>query len=312
MKKKILRLLKNPSKILLHSWIACSKYIKSDVFFLKVYYFLALGKKMDFDNPKTYSQKIQYLKLYNNSPVCTQMVDKYGVRELIKEKVGDEYLIPLYGVWSKFDDIDFKSLPNQFVLKTTHDSGSYIICKDKSKLDLKSAKRRLNSSLRRNYFWRGREYPYKNVEPRIIAEKLMTNENGSDIVDYKFYCFNGVPKIMFFASDRQNKTEETKFDYYDMDLNHLPIKSKGRENAKINLRENKAFVESFQQMKELSKKLSDGFPHLRVDLYYIRGDIYFGELTFHDGGGIDQLSPESCDVEWGDMIKLPLEFNRHE
>lgn len=301
MLNKIRKAIKNPRKVFIYLWILSSKLIKSDKVYLKVLYFLSVNKKMDFNNPFTFTQKIQWLKLYNNSPICTKMVDKYEVREIIKEKIGEEYLIPLLGVWDDFDEIDFDILPNQFVLKTTHDSGTVVVCKDKSRLNINDTKKRINKSLKRNYFWKGREYPYKNVKPRIIAEEFMTNEDDSDLVDYKFFCFNGVPQILFFASERFNKRNElAKFDYYDMDLNHLPIKSRGHKNSDVLLKD----IANFEIMKQIASKLSNGFPHLRVDLYSIRGKIYFGELTFHHDGGIVPFIPENWDLKIGDLINL--------
>jgi len=298
---KIIQSIKNPNLVLRKIWISSSKLIDSDKIYLKVLYYLSIGKTIDFNNPKTFTQKIQWLKLYNNSPICTKMVDKYEVREIIKEKIGEEYLIPLYGVWEDFNEINFETLPNEFVLKTTHDSGSIVICKDKSKLDFNAARKILNSSLKKNYFWKTREYPYRDVKPRIIAEKLMSNEDGSDLSDYKFLCFNGKPEVLFFASQRfNNRNEPAKFDFYDMELNHLPFRSKGHKNSEQILKN----INSFSKMKYLSEKLSNGFPHLRVDLYLINGRIYFGELTFHHDSGIVPFIPKEWDERLGNMIRL--------
>ena len=296
--------LKKPYLILPYCWQRCSKFIKSDKLYLKVYYRLAIGKKLDLDHPKTFTAKLQWLKLHNISALCTQLVDKYGVREFIKEKLGEDYLIPLLGVWEHFDDIDFDTLPNQFVMKTNHGSGGVIICKDKANLNKETAKRILESSLKVNYFWAGREYPYKNVPPRIIAEKFMKDDAGNPPVDYKFFCFNGEPKVLFYASERFNSHGlPPNFDYYDMELNHLPVCSKGHKNAEKKL---EMFPE-FGQMKEIARKLSQGFAHLRVDLYLVKGQIYFGEITFHHDGGLVPFVPEEWDLKFGEMIKLPTD-----
>lgn len=300
---KVLKGVRNPSRIILRIWVLCSKIISSDKLFLRVYYFLAVGEKLNLNNPELFTEKIQWLKLNNRSNLCTQMVDKYDVRKIIRERIGDEYLIPLYGVWDKFNDINFNELPDRFVLKTTHDSGTVIVCKDKKELDIEKARKKINKSLKRNYFWKGREYPYKNVKPKIIAEELMCNKDGSDLADYKFFCFDGEPKILFYASDRFNeKKEPAKFDYYDMELHHLPIKSKGHKNSGVILNN----IVNFDLMKDLAKQLSSGFPHLRVDLYLINSRIYFGELTFHHDGGIVPFIPKEWDKILGEMIKLPL------
>lgn len=211
------------------------------------------------------------------------------------------YLIPLLGVWNKFEDIDFSRLPERFVLKTTHDSGSVVICKDKSKLDIQAARNKLNKSLSKNYFWAGREYPYKYIKPRIIAEEYMENKGEEGLSDYKFFCFGGKPEILFYASDRFNKEgESAKFDYYDMDLNHLPIRSRGHKTKNTDI----PYTEEFEEMKKLAAKLSEGFPFLRVDFYLINGKVYFGELTFHHDGGVVPFIPEEWNYKLGEKIDL--------
>lgn len=211
------------------------------------------------------------------------------------------YLIPLLGVWNNFDEIDFEKIPKQFVLKTNHDSGSVVICKDKDKLDKLAAKKKLTKSLKNNYFWAGREYPYKNIKPRIIAEAFMENKGEEGLSDYKFFCFNGKPEILFYASDRYNKDgERTKFDYYDMELQHLPIRSRGHKNKNLVL----PYTEQFEEMKTLAAKLSEGFPFLRVDFYLINDKVYFGELTFHHDGGVVPFIPDEWNYKLGEMIDL--------
>ena len=304
MSEIIKKVVEKPYLILPVCWRKCSKLIWSDKLYLKVYYRLCFGKKLDFQNPKTFTEKIQWLKLYNTSPLCTQLVDKYAVREYVKEKIGEEHLVPLLGVWDRFDDIDFGLLPERFVLKTTHDSGGVVICRNKSELDVKNARKVLTKSLSRNYFWNGREYPYKNVKPRIIAEQFMEGEDRGYLVDYKFFCFDGEPKVLFFASNRYNADHTPpRFDYYDMEMNHLPVRSKGHENAETKL---KMFPE-FEQMKKLARVLSEGFPHVRVDLFMSKGRIYFGEMTFHHDGGLVPFIPEEWDLKFGEMIKLPID-----
>ncbi|MBQ7663640.1 MAG: glycosyl transferase [Bacteroidaceae bacterium] len=299
---KFVKGLKKPYLILPHFWMACSRFINSDEMYLKVLYRLCHGKKLNLGHPVTYTEKLQWLKLHNTSELCTQLVDKYGVREYIKEKIGEKYLIPLLGVWEHFDDIDFDKLPDRFVLKTNHGSGGVIICKDKSVLNKESAKRTLEKSLKKNYFWVGREYPYRNVPPRIIAEKFMEDDEGNPPVDYKFFCFDGEPQVLFYASERFNSQGlPPKFDYYDIALNHLPVRSKGHENAVQKLQ----MFPQFEEMKQLARILSEGFPHVRVDLYLVDGKIYFGEMTFHHDGGLVPFIPEDWDKKFGDMIKLP-------
>ena len=280
----------------------CSKIVKSDELYLKVYYFLCMGRKLDLKNPKTFTEKIQWMKLYNKSSLCTKLVDKYAVRDYVKECIGENHLVPLLGVWSAFDEINFEKLPNKFVLKTTHDSGGVFICRDKRKLDIKMAQKIIEGSLSRNYFWKGREYPYKNVKPRIIAEKFMEGSDRGYLVDYKFFCFNGKPKVLFFVSDRYNANNTPpKFDYYDMNLQHLPVRSKGHDNATTPL----SHFSEFSEMKRLAGILSEGFPHVRVDLFLSQGKIYFGEMTFHHDGGLVPFIPNEWDRKFGDLLVLP-------
>lgn len=218
--KQVKKVIRNP-RILLSRicMLECISKLLSDEKYLKIVYFLRTGKHLNLEHPKTFNEKIQWLKLHNTSDECTRSVDKYEVRQLIADKIGEEYLIPILGCWNRFEEIDFNQLPNQFVLKCTHDSGSVVICKDKSAFDIRSAKVKLEKAMKHNFFWTGREYPYKNVKPRIICEKLMKDEKSEDLVDYKFLCFNGQPKILFYASERfTSKDKVAKFDFYDMDL----------------------------------------------------------------------------------------------
>ncbi len=298
MYRKIAAKIISPRALMLSVWTRASRYIKSDELYLVVIYYLKMGRRLNLSSPKSFTEKIQYLKLRNNSDICTTMVDKYEVRKLIRERIGERYLIPLLGVWSSFDEINFEHLPSQFVLKTTHDSDSIVICRDKSTFDFGYAKRRLGRSLRRNYFYAGREYPYKGVKPRIIAEKYMVDTTCGELKDYKFFCFSGEPKILFIASNRFVKPY-ADFTYYDTSLNRLPFSSQGHE---IDLRAPK--IENLDKMINLARVLSTGFAHLRVDLYNIDGRIYFGEFTFHHNGGLVAFEPEEWDRVLGDMIAL--------
>lgn len=301
-KRQILKIL-NIRILARHLWVFFSEttHWSNTKTYLKVWYFLYTKKILHLDNPKTFNEKIQYLKLHVNiTPECTQMVDKYGVREYIQNKIGEQYLIHLFGVWERFEEIDFSKLPMKFVLKTTHDSGGVVICKNKNLFDYNAARKKLNAHLSRNYYWNGREMPYKNVKPRIIAEEYLVDESGTELKDYKFYCFDGKPKILFLASDRFNKEgKPTKFTYYDMELNILQMKSKGHEKNP-----NPLIVPNWNKMKELAAILSKGRPFLRVDFYNVNGRIYFGELTFHDGSGVDSYEPKECDRKLGELIDL--------
>ena len=207
---------------------------------------------------------------------------------------------PDCGSWDSFDEIDFDELPDRFVLKCTHDSGGLFICTDKTKMDVGVVKGKIEKSLKRDYFYNGREWPYKNVRHRIIAEQYMEDEKTQELRDYKFFAFNGEVKALFIATDRQKKGEETKFDFFDADFNHLDFIN-GHPNAEI-------YPEKpvmFEEMKNLAKKLSEGIPHVRVDFYEVNGKIYFGELTFSHWSGMVPFEPQEWDKTFGDWIELP-------
>lgn len=290
--------LNNDIKRMLKRWLAESALVHAipDDKFLKMKYYMRMGKKLNLKNPQTYNEKLQWLKLYDRNPEYTKMVDKYEVRKYISEKIGEEYLIPILGVWDSFDEIDFDKLPNQFVLKCTHDSGGLVICKDKSKLDVSAAREKINKSLKFNYYWQSREWPYKNVKPRIIAEKFMVDESGTELKDYKFFCFDGEPKALFIATDRPH---DTKFDFYDIEFNHLPF-TNGHPNADRELSK----PAGFDEMVEIAGRLSAGIPHSRIDLYDINGKIYFGEITFFHWSGMMPFEPEEWDYKLGEMISF--------
>lgn len=275
-------------------------HLLPDKVYIQLKYYSRFKKWCNLKEPQTFNEKLQWLKLYDCRPKYTTMVDKYEAKKYVAEIIGEGYIIPTLGVWDKFEDIDFEKLPNQFVLKCTHDSGGLVIVRDKRELDIETAKRKINSSLSRNYYWQGREWPYKNVKPRIIAEKYMVDKSNDDLKDYKFFCFDGFAKVMFIASDRASETEETKFDFYDMDFKHLPI-TNGHPNSIHEIKRPK----SFDKMKKLANKLSHGIPHVRVDFYDIDGRIYFGELTFSHWSGMMPFVPEVWDKIFGKWIKLP-------
>ncbi|MCR5361421.1 MAG: glycosyl transferase [Bacteroidales bacterium] len=258
-----------------------------------------MGKEMNWKNPQTFNEKLQWLKVHNRKSEYTVMVDKYLVKKYVAEKIGEEYVIPSLGVWDRVEDIDFDALPDQFVLKCTHDSGGIVICKDKSKLDRQAAIKKLSKGLKSNYFLRNREWPYKNVKPRIIGEPYMCDVND-ELNDFKWFCFDGKPHVMFIATDRFNVQEETKFDFYDMDFRHLPF-TNGHPNATCQIEK----PQTFEKMKSLAEKLSAGIPHVRVDFYDVDGRIYFGELTFFHWSGLVPFSPEEWDYTLGSWINLP-------
>lgn len=293
--EKIKKVIKNPKKIIIY---LSSKGIINydDEKYLKYIYKEKTGKELNIKNPKTFNEKLQWLKLYNRNPNYTMMVDKYEVRNYIKNTIGENYLIPMLGLYNSTKEIDFDKLPNKFVLKTTHDSGTVIICKDKETFNKKEAIKKLNKRLKMNYFYLWREWPYKNVKPRIIAEQYMEDKKTSSLNDYKFYCFDGEPKMMFIVIDRG---KNTKTNFYDMNFNKLEL-----QQTYPNFTKEIKKPKQFEEMIELARKLSKNIPHVRVDFYIINEKIYFGELTFFDAAGLDNFNPEEYDTILGNYIDL--------
>lgn len=268
----------------------------SDEVFLKRKFYKKLGYELNLEEPKTFNEKLQWLKLYDRKPEYTTMVDKYEAKKYIADKIGEEYIIPTLGIWDCFDEIDFAALPNQFVLKCTHDSGGLVICRDKSKLDVVAARKKINNSLKRNYYWANREWPYKNVKPRIIAEQYMEDTAGDALTDYKFFCFGGEAKVMYISKDHGN---EPRTDFFDMDFEHLPIKARDPQ-AEITPEKPKCF----DKMRQLAEILSGGIAHLRVDFYYINEKIYIGELTFFHMSGFTRIYPDEWNIKMGSWVDL--------
>lgn len=277
----------------------------SDEEYLKRLFKIRLGYPLNLDDPKTFNEKLNWIKLYDRRPEYTMMVDKYEVKPYIAKTIGKEYVIPTYGVWSQFDEIDFDSLPEQFVLKCTHDSGGLVICRSKSELDRNAAKKKIEKCLRKNYYNYAREWPYKDVQPRILAEKYMEDETSHDLKDYKFFAFDGVVKALFVASDRQIVDEETKFDFFDADYNHLDIRN-GHPNS-VELPDK---PQNFDKMKHLAEVLSVNIPEVRVDFYDVNGRVYFGELTFSHFAGLRAFEPQEWDLTFGSWISLPIDNNK--
>jgi len=281
-------------------WGRIGDSIPDDIY-LRVRYRLIMGRKLDLKNPKSFNEKLNWLKIYYKDKAYTNYADKASVKSFVESKIGKEYIIPTYGVWDKFEDIDFETLPNEFVLKSTNGGGGtgVVVCKDKVTFDKQNAKKLLEKSMR-SCDKIQREWVYYDIKPRIIAEKLLKNDDGQDIVDYKVMCFDGVPKLLFFASDRYTPGECLKFDWYDGDLNHLPIKSKGYPNAS-------KFIDKFpewEKMKQLASILSEGMPYVRVDFYLINHQIYFGELTFYHDGAFVPIEPYEWECKIGEYIDL--------
>lgn len=274
-------------------------FLFSDKKFLECRFFLEMGKKLDIKNPQTFNEKLQWLKLYDRKPIYTTMVDKVAVKDYVAKIIGEEYIIPTLGTWKSFDEINFEKLPNQFVLKSSNGGGNtgVIICKDKDTLDKKQAKKKLEKSLNTSIYKYYKEWPYKSVDLQILAEEIIIDESSSSLVDYKFYCFNGEPKLLFVATGRG---EDVKFDYYDMNFNRLPIKKGHKDNSKYGIEK----PINFDKMIDIAEKLSQGIPHVRIDLYNVKGKIYFGEITFYTGSGFSPFEPDEWDYTLGSWIKF--------
>lgn len=267
--------------------------------FLTRLYKIRMGRPLNLENPVTYTEKLQWLKLYDHRAEYTTMVDKYAAKEYVAEKIGSEYIVPLLGVWDKAEDIDFDLLPERFVLKTTHDSGGIVVCKDKSSLNIPAVRKKLNHSLKQDYYYKKREWPYKNVPRRIIAESYMEDTSTGELRDYKFFTFGGEPKVLYIAQGR-GSGNETVADFFDMDFNHLPF-TIDHDMAMTPPQK----PENFELMKEFAAKLSEGTPQLRVDFYEVDGKLYFGEMTFFHCSGMVPFHPEQWDKTFGDWVKLP-------
>lgn len=275
-------------------------HLVSDKAFLKLLYKANFGKKLNLKNPKGFNEKLQWLKLYARDPAYSAMVDKYEVKELMKRAMGEEYVIPTYGVWDRFDDIDFDALPNQFVLKCTHDSGSVVICRDKATFDKTAARAKIEPRLKNHIYWNYREWPYKDVKPRILAEAYMEDAGSDELIDYKFYCFHGQPKFLYVSQGLSHK-ETATISFLTLDWQFAPYERCDYRP----LTELPKKPENFDKMVEFAAKLSTGIDFLRVDLYEINGKLYFSELTFSPCAGFMPFRNPEHDLEVGEMLTLP-------
>lgn len=291
---KILKGIKKPSLIALHVLRSKIFRVLPDKYFVQAEYFLRTRKKLNIRKPQRYNEKLQWLKLYDRKPMYTDLVDKYEVRKYVAETIGKEYLIPLLGVFKSYEEINFEELPNEFVLKPTHTSGDVFISKNKNEINYTKLRKMINLWLKKNYFWTHREWPYKDIKPKIICEKLMIDESGVELKDYKFFCYDGVVKNLFVAVDRP---KATKFNFYDLNFKKLPI-SQHYPNFEKNIKK----PVGFEKMISLASTLSKGMPHVRVDFYSINGDIYFGELTFFHFSGFEPFEPDEWDYKFGNYI----------
>ena len=270
-----------------------------DKLYIRMMYYVKLGKKLHLKNPVLFNEKLNWMKLYQRNPEYTRWADKYEVREFVKETIGEEYLLPILGVWNSVEEIPFEELPGQFVLKCTHDSASVVICKDKEHFDIEQAKEKLRNCMKTNYFWASREWPYKNIRPRIIAEQYMVDESHTELKDYKIYCFSGKPELIQVDFGRFTKHERN---LYTTDWEYVDERFEYPNNPEVQIPK----PEHLEEMLALASKLAGNIPSVRIDFYSINGKNYFGEITFYQEGGFGRFEHESFERKLGDLIQLEL------
>lgn len=276
--------------------------LMDDGIFLKAVYEHNMGAPLDLKNPQSFNEKLNWLKIYDHNPLYTVLADKYSVKEYVASIIGWEYIIPTLGIYNCWEEINFDSLPEQFVLKCTHDAGSTILVKDKDRFDRREAQHVIEKCLKRNFYWIGREWPYKNIPPRIIAEQFIESDSDKkDLIDYKFFCFNGVADNVMIVTDRA--TKEPRFYHFSKDWHLLKYNRRGRA-----LPDDYTMFkpDNMSQMFELVEQMSIGFPEVRIDLYNVNGKIYFGEYTLFNEGGFENGFDYKSDKHLGDLIELPV------
>lgn len=271
-----------------------------DGLFLRLFYWSETGDILYLNHPRNFNEKIQYLKIHDHNPIYTDLVDKYAAKSFAASVMGEDAVFKTLGIWDKFDDIDFDMLPNSFVLKCTHDSGGLIICKDKAKLNMEEAKTLIEKCLKYNYYYHGREWPYKNVPHKIIAEEYMVDESGYELKDYKIYVFNGKAHYIHVDFDRYTNHRRN---FYDREWNYMPFTTL-YPTDKTHIIKKPGCLSQMLDMAEALAKKADNPKHVRVDFYVIKGKVYFGEMTFYHGAGIEDFMPPEYNKILGDLIEL--------
>ena len=296
---KIKRYARDPYYALGYDMIKECPNLMSDRFYISILWKMVMGYELDWKHLKTFNEKLQWLKLYDHNPLYTTLVDKYRVKRWVADKIGEQYVIPTLAVYKSVDEIDLDKLPNLFVLKCNHDSGSVVVCRDKASFDLEGAKQKLGEGLKHNFYWDAREWSYKNVKRCVFAEQYMEDKttDSKDLLTYKFLCFEGVPYLMYVTVKGDSIWEN----YYDMDYCPLDIRRDFPTNPKINQK-----PLCFAQMKEMAAALSRGIKHVRIDLYEVDGKVFFSEFTFYDWGGLMKFKPDEWDLKLGEKIHLPI------
>ena len=296
---ELAKLIKNPYVVFMLPKLQQRMRLLPDAVYLKLVYRARIGRPLNLNSPKSFNEKLQWLKLYDRNPLYTKLVDKAEVKPWVAERIGWEHVVPTLGVWDSFDDIDFGALPERFVLKCTHDSGGLAICRDLSTFDMAAARRKIERSLANNYFWSGREWPYKDVRPRIIAEEYLDPAGEQvGLTDYKVMCVGGQARCEFTCTGRADGNLHV--DFFDTEWNHMPF-TRHYPNADVP----PEAPERLKDMVAMAERLSEGMPFVRVDFYEVAGQYYFGEMTFYPGSGMEEFDPERWDEELGSWIELP-------
>lgn len=301
--RRIIKIVSNPKRTIrffLTSIIQKNHYLFSDKFCVKTLYRIHFGESLNLDNPSSFNEKLNWLKLYNRNPFYSDLADKYTVKQYVASIIGSEHVVKCLGVWDSFDEIDFDSLPDQFVIKATHDSGGVIICRDKKSFDWRSAKKKIDKVFKRNFYYISWEWPYKNIKPRVIIDEFLDDGRKGELQDYKFWCFNGEPKYMYIT----NKGSEIYENFYDMNFSPVEINHGFPRYVPEYPR-----PQCFEEMKEYAAKLSKGMPFVRVDFFVVKNQVFFGEFTFFDWGGEQPFVDKKTDLELGRDIVLPIHHN---
>lgn len=301
MKLQHIKLIFNDPKLLLYMILQKFSRLFGDKVYLQMSYRLRFGKKLDFDNPKTFNEKLNWIKIYDRNSLYTKLADKYEVKKFVASVIGEEYVVKNYGVWDRVEDIDVEGLPAQFVLKGTHDSSGAVIVRDKSEFDKKAVAKKYAPIMKQNYYWGKREWPYKDVKPRIIIDEFLDDHTAGDraisLRDYKFWCFNGQPKYMYCTV----KDKDVYENFYDKDFNPVDINHGFRRNVP-EFEKPKNFEKMWELAGTLAKASQTKF--VRVDFFNVDGKIYFGEFTFYDWAGLKPFDDEKQDYELGQLISL--------
>ena len=286
---------RNPSRALVRL-VQASNRIWPDKLYISTIYRLRFKRKLNWENPTSFCEKLNWLKIYDRRDTYASLADKYKVKSIVSQIIGGEYVVENYGVYDRWEDIDFSQLPDQFVIKATHDSGGAFVCRDKSSFDFESTKRIISKNLTLNYFYHLREWPYKNIKPRIIIDRFLDDHTGKELRDYKWWCFNGKPTYMYCTIKGKNIFEN----FYDMDFQPVEI-DHGFPRHQPEFEK----PSQFELMKELAEKLSQGIPFVRVDFFQVEEKVYFGEFTFYDWGGLHPFRNYQTDLKLGELIELP-------